>query len=55
MDKILNYATAIAILVALITGIICTLIIVIDCHKHSKLLQKIIRSEEYEGSIRKRD
>lgn len=33
----------IALLIALITGIICTIIIVIDCHKYNKLIQEIYK------------
>jgi cell division protein FtsL len=32
--------TDIILLIALITGTICTIIVVIDCHKNNKLIQE---------------
>ena len=46
MDKVLSYMTSIALLVAIITGTIVTLIVCIDAHKHNKLIQEMYRSKK---------
>lgn len=40
MNKALEYMTSITLLIALITGIISTIIVIIDYHKQWKIINK---------------
>lgn len=40
MNKALEYMTSIALLIALIVGIISTIIVIIDYHKQWKIINK---------------
>ena len=40
MNKALEYMTSIALLIALITGIISTIIVIIDYHKQWEIINK---------------